>query len=435
MPWFRKRLSAARVAALARRAEEYAAGPADPSARLAFQLDGFNRCWRDIIEYVQYYKKMAADGRAPREFESWDQVLATLPAVDRPFLYQNFSALADTRRPAEYFRVTGGSTAAPVQLPAWNSERKQTAPDMWWGRSWYGIEPFDPLFLLWGHRHLLGTGWQGFKNARKRQLKDRVLGYTRFPAYDLSTPALHRAGQALERSRSAYMVGYSVALDRFARALQGRPLALKRPLKAVIGTAESFPFADSEQVVAAVFQAPAAMEYGAVETNLIAHTAPEGGYRAFWRNYFLEARERGPSGGFILRVTSLYPRGFPLLRYEIGDEIQAEAPGYGLAGFQRVLGRCNDYLEFPDGLKIHSEAITHSLSGVKELSGYQMVQEEGRLILRVTLREPLPAAQKDGIRRRLAQLHPALDPVEIEAVEALARTVAGKTPMVIRRPK
>jgi phenylacetate-coenzyme A ligase PaaK-like adenylate-forming protein len=306
---------------------------------------------------------------------------------------------------------------------------------MWRARNWFGIEPHDKLFLFWGHRHLLGTGWQGFKNARKRQLKDLTLGYLRFPAYDLSDPALHRAAEALEQSRADYVVGYSVALDRFARVNQGRELKLKRPLKAVIGTAESFPFSDSEQVIARVLRAPVAMEYGAVETNLIAHTAPEGRYRVFWRNYFLEALEQGPSSGLVLRITSLYPRAFPLLRYQIGDEIVAQRPAFGLTNFERVLGRCNDYLEFPDGFKVHSEAVTHSLSGVKELSGYQMVQAAGRLVLRVTLRAPLSEPERAGIRERLIKLHPAFEPVEIEEVGALERTIAGKTPMVLRKEK
>jgi len=303
---------------------------------------------------------------------------------------------------------------------------------MWMGRGWYNIEPGDKLFMIWGHRHLLGKGFQGWKNGKIRQVKDRMLGYTRFPAYDLSIEAMRRARHALQKSGAVYAIGYSVALDRFARANEGERMSLSPRLKAVIGTAESFPFSDSASLVERVFQAPAAMEYGAVETNLIAHSVPQGGFRAFWLSYFLEARERGPSGGYKLLLTSLYPRCFPLLRYDIGDEIELPAPAIGVASFNRVIGRCNDYLELDDGLKIHSEAITHSLSGVKAISGYQMVQEGKRLLLRLTLHDELDDAEKAGIRERLTRIHQSLAATEFEIVETLERTAAGKTPMVVR---
>jgi phenylacetate-CoA ligase len=431
MDWFARVLSASRAAARERRAAQYAPVLSE-SDRLGLQLQAFNRCWEEIQVGVPFYRRLVADGRAPRVFASWEEFTAVLPVTDRPFLYKHFSELADERRAPQYYRVTGGSTAAPIQLPAWKSELAAAGPDMWWGRSWYGIEPGDRLFLFWGHRHLLGTGWQGFKNAQLRRLEDRLRGYTRHPAYDLSGPALAAAGRALAASGAQYVVGYAVALDRLAREWRDRPLRLARPLKAVIATAESFPFADSAAVAAEAFAAPVGMEYGAVETNLIAHTEPAGDFRVFWRNYLLEAGEPGPSGGRVLRVTSLFPRCFPLIRYEIGDEIVTERPGLGLERFARVLGRCNDYLEFPDGLRLHSEVVTHCLSGVKEISGYQMAQTEGRLVLRLTLRGPLGDAEKDGIRSRLGRLHPRLAAAEIEVVDALERTIAGKTPMIVR---
>jgi phenylacetate-coenzyme A ligase PaaK-like adenylate-forming protein len=391
-----------------------------------------NACWREIRARVPFYKRLVEEGAAPTRFDSWDQYLAALPVVDKSMVYRNYSELADPSRRPDYQRITGGSTASPVQLPAWNSEVSVTEPDMWMGRGWYNIDPGDRMFMIWGHRHLLGKGFQGWKNAKMRQIKDRLLGYTRFPAYDLSLEAMRRARHALQESGAAYAIGYSVALDRFARANEDAPIPLSPRLKAVIGTAESFPFADSSSLVGRVFQAPVAMEYGAVETGLIAHTVPEGGFRAFWLTYFLEAMERGTSGGYKLRVTSLYPRCFPLLRYDIGDEIELPAPAIGVASFSRVIGRCNDYIEFDDGLMIHSEAITHSLSGVSALSGYQMVREGKRLILRLTLRGALDDAEKAGILERLAKIHPTLGDTEFEVVKALEQTTAGKTPMVIR---
>jgi phenylacetate-coenzyme A ligase PaaK-like adenylate-forming protein len=266
-----------------------------------------------------------------------------------------------------------------------------------------------------------------------RQLKDHAFGYKRFPAYDVSAQAMRRAGKELQKSNADCVIGYSVALDRLARVHQGDGLSLEKEPKAVIASAESFPFDDSKDLLASVLKAPVAMEYGTVETRLIAHTVPDGGYSAFWLNYFLEALDQGPSGGYILRLTSLYPRCFPLIRYEIGDEIEVDRPGIGITSFKRVIGRCNDYIELENGLKIHSEAVTHCLSGFAAISGYQMVQQADGLKLKLTLRDDLGRAGKESIRESLIKIHQSLSIVEIEVVKALEQTATGKTPMVIRR--
>ena len=91
-------------------------------------------------------------------------------------------------------RTTGGSTSEPIQLAAWKSELDYANADVWLARSWFGIDPGDKLFLIWGHSHQLGRGIPGKVNAIRREMKDVVLGYHRASAYDLSEKAMRRAG-------------------------------------------------------------------------------------------------------------------------------------------------------------------------------------------------------------------------------------------------
>jgi phenylacetate-coenzyme A ligase PaaK-like adenylate-forming protein len=340
-------------------------------------------------------------------------------------------------RPPEIRKMTGGSTAEPVQIPKWRSEIAATRGNFWRGRSWYGIDPGDRLFLLWGHSHLLGTGLRGLVNARRQQLSDLALGYCRFSAYDMRPEAMEAAVRRLIAFRPDYVLGYSVALDRLADAAEEHSGALQAlRLKAVIATAESFPSEASAPRIERIFGCPVAMEYGAVETPALAHTRPEGGFQVFWRSYLVEAERRGKR--WALRVSSLFPRCLPLFRYEIGDEVELDvgSPDHvvGVTRFERLVGRCNDHIELPDGALIHSEAISHAVRPCPNVGAYQLLQEGSSLRLRFTARRELAPEEVRGLRERLRAIDPGLTAIVLERVEALEQTLAGKTPMILSRP-
>jgi phenylacetate-coenzyme A ligase PaaK-like adenylate-forming protein len=378
-----------------------------------------------------------ATGRLPTRFASWEEFATRLPVATRAFVQKEGARLASAARAADWQRTTGGSTSEPVQLPAWHDERRAAHADLWRARDWYGLTPASPLFLLWGHSHLLGTGWQGWLNARRREVLDRMLGYHRFSAYDLRDDAMRAAGDALLRARPAYLLGYSVALDRLARVNASRAAAMRAlGLRAVIGAAEAFPSPDSAARLRELFGCAVAMEYGSVETQLLAHTHPDGGYVVMADSYVLEAeplahdRQRAR-----VRVTSLTPRAFPLVRYDLGDEIEfddAPAPHGPVYRFARVVGRCNDYVPLRDGAQIHSEAITHAVRGCAEVLGYQLVQRGDALRLDYLAAAELSAAAGGAVRATLARIHPLLGATELRRVPALQQTRAGKTRMIVR---
>jgi phenylacetate-coenzyme A ligase PaaK-like adenylate-forming protein len=415
--------------------DRYAAarGPADQHA---VQLELLNRSWRDAREHVQFFAALARERRLPERFEHLEEFVERVPASGRETIQTHRAQLISALRPPDRWSATGGSTAQPIQIARWKSELAQTRANAWLGRSWYGVEPDDRLFLLWGHSHLLGTGVRGWFNARRRALEDRLLGYYRFSAYDIRDEAMAAAVERILSFRPAYLLGYSVALDRLARAAQARRTQLHAlGIKAVIATAEGFPYPDSAERVSDAFGCPVAMEYGAVEALDLAYTHPSGGYRLFWRSYFAEAERRGER--WVLRLTSLYPRSMPLVRYEIGDELElgADAPDRAIAltRFERLFGRCNDYVELADGTRLHSEVFSHAVRPCAAIRGYQAVQSAQELRLHVLADADVPAGELSGLRQRLAKIHAGLAEIPIERVSELARSIAGKTPMVIRR--
>src|SRR6185437_12467828 len=102
-------------------------------------------------------------------------------------------------------------------------------------------------------------------------------------------------------------------------------------------------------------------------------------------------------------VTSLYPRCFPLVRYDMGDEIEVEdtqSPAEGVLRFRAVIGRCNDSIRLGDGSTVHSEAFSHAVRQEREVRGFQVIADG--IVLRLDiLAEQLTPALDAGIRSRL----------------------------------
>ncbi len=406
--------------------------------KLEWQLERFNEIWKRISTYVPFYTKLVRRHKLPRVVRDWDSFIHEFPVITREIVQGQGQQLTSRERRPEWLRVTGGSTAQPIQLAAWHSEDRITEKDMWLARRWYGVKPSDKCFLIWGHSHLLGTGVRGMANRLKRQILDKLLGYYRFSAYDLSREKLRRAARTLMAFRPRYLIGYSVALDLFRQANEDLVDSFNDlGLQLAIGTAESFPNPESPSKLSALLGCHVGMEYGSVETGLIAHTTPGGIYRTFWGTNFIEASEQDSKGRRRVLITSLYPRCFPLIRYDIGDEIEGlekseTETAYGISQFSRVVGRCNDYVELRDGSRIHSEVFSHCVRDIKEIKGYQVVQMDTKKRIDLVTSVPLTYAIEEKVRSRLAKIHPELTEVEFERVKVLKRTLAGKTRMVIR---
>jgi len=417
---------------LAAYASLYATGGVDVGAE---QLARLNAGWADSLRRSPWARAQRTRLNLPDRFEDWATFERLIP-VQRKADLRAVVAMSGGEAADVDWRSTGGTMAQPMRLPVFASEAEVAALDIWLGRGRLGISASDRLFLIWGHSHIFGVGLRGAVGRLRRRISDWALGYTRWNAYRLAPDDLDRAADALLRSGARYVVGYASALDRFARANQGRAAALHRlGLAAVIATAEGFPRADSREVVEACFGCPVVMEYGAVETGPIAYQRPSGGYDVFWAHHRLEMLDAGsPGADREMAVTSLYPRALPLLRYALGDLIQSPAGvDRGLTEFLAVAGRCNESVILPDGAVIHSEAFTHAIRDVPGIRAYQIVRRQagGLPSIRYESEAPLTPILVLTLRQRMGRVHPLLSAVDTEWVIAIPPSIAGKHRMVI----
>ncbi|MDC3315653.1 hypothetical protein OAV81_02785 [Candidatus Thioglobus sp.] len=404
-----------------------------------FQLRMLNRTWKYAIENILYYKKIHALGDIPTRFKTIKEYTNAVPFLDKAIIKNNYKEIFDHHQKFDLMRITAGSTSQPIQMPAWKSEFEYLKLSNSLGRKWYDISPGDKLFLFWGHAHLLGHGFSGFINGLKRSVKDKIQNYVRYSCYDLTEKNLLMAGDAIIRTNPLYIIGYSSALDQLARANIKRKHEFARlNIKVVIGTGENFPFSDSRDVISNVFGSPVAMEYGSVETNLIAHTMPHSRYQVFWKDYLLEKIGERDTSEVV--VTSLYPRMTPLIRYKLGDEISFDDLSIfskcnsSVIQFSEVVGRCNNPVILPSGRKLHSEVVSHLVRDESSIKAYQFLCHKDRIELNIILNDN--SFVFNDLRNRLNHKANKIDKelalhLIVNNTTKLEQSLSGKVPTVV----
>ncbi len=424
--WFRRR---------AGQVDKFYEAKRSPADIRKWQLARFNDLWRTIAQNSPYYMHLKRQGQIPVRFADWNEFSEKLPVLTRETASRFADDMRTSSRRADYRRITGGSTSEPIRLPAWNTEDRITGLDSWRGRSWFGVDASNRLFLLWGHSHLLGEGFGRWLGGKWRAIKDLGFGYCRYSAYDLSETGLRKAAQALLRFRPSYIIGYSVALHRLAHVNQQLQNAFHDlNLKVVIATGESFPLPESSALIARIFGCPVAMEYGAVETGIIAHQRPDSRFQIFWANYFVEGIEskRWP-GCYELLVTTLYPRLVPLIRYRIGDLVCGNPSATEFdQTLEKVVGRCNDGVLIGGNAFVHSEAFSHVLRDVVEIQAFQIIQKgAGEIIVNYIADRTLTNKIEVRLHRRFEKVDKRLKVDRFHRVGRLQESVSGKTKRVV----
>ena len=255
------------------------------------QLEKIREIWSDVVVDVPYYGKLVASGHAPAEITCWDDFYR-IPVLTREVLQYRREEFVRRSGPPDLWRMTGGSTGNPVKFGVWNTEDEviRVLKLVLWAR--VGYVPADRLFLIWGHSHLLGTGWRRHWNHFLRKAKDVVLGYKRVDAYSLSRERCEQYAGELLRYRPAGLIGYSAVLDYFVRSLpdwHGRFRDLG--LKFVMPCAEPAPKEDSFELLGRIFGCPVIQEFGGVDFGHVGMKLGEEPFEVFGEENFVEVAE------------------------------------------------------------------------------------------------------------------------------------------------
>ena len=187
-------------------------------------------------------------------------------------------------------------------------------------------------------------------------------------------------------------------------------------------------------------------DFYATTEGLFGHECPEGSMHLFDDMCIAENVDEDyrpvPPGevGSRLLVTNLFNLTQPLIRFEVTDLVAVEPEpcpcGRTLTRLRSLEGRAEDVLRL-GGVDVHplQFALVTADPDVRE---FQVVQQGEALRLRVCLRDgagEAPARLRARVGARLEELGVPRPSVEVETVDALERSPAGKLQVVVAGPR
>lgn len=392
------------------------------------QLGLLQAAWADATRDIPYYRRLASENRAPAVITDWHDVSA-MPVLTRQILQDHAREFIRDSGPPQSFMKTAGSTGEPLRLGMNQAERElmRIVKLVEWQS--LGYTASSHLFLIWGHGHLLGTGWRGRLNHARRKLTDAYLGYQRVDAYRLDPQSCREHAEALIRFKPIGLISYASALDLFARyttEFRDRFRALN--MKFVLSTAEAPPRPDTFARLQDLFGCPVVQEYGGAEFGQAAFDRGTGKFEVYPDLNYVETDGADDVGDAPLLLTTLYPRYVPLIRYRVGDAVLGArrwSNGH-VFEFDAVAGRINDVIEITKGVFVHSVAVFHCIHQEPDVLGIQMVLNDDGVDILLIARDGDRPAMERRIRGRLAQVDPALATARLQYAEDLLVTRAGK---------
>jgi len=147
---------------------------------------------------------------------------------------------------------------------------------------------------------------------------------------------------------------------------------------------------------------------------------------------------RGVYGDKLL-ITVLFNRTQPLIRYELDDSVRlATDPclsGHPFALIDAIQGRVEEVLSFPGvaGGVVNVQPLVFSrIMDMLPVSGWQVVQEaDGLKVLLSGMRGAFEDEMlADTLRQELAEQGAIIPRVEVQRVESIPKTAAGKAPLI-----
>ena len=386
---------------------------------------------------VPYYRHQWETRRRLGYRGSWEQ-LENWPILSKEILRTNGQAfVADDRKPRRMFRErTSGTTGKPLDL--WRcSDTVETlyAISELRERRWYGVSVRDRWAML---------GGQLVVAAENRKppfwVWNAALNQLYMSTFHLSSAFIPSYVDALESYDVKYLWGYPSSLLVLAQEVLNLGRAPLR-MSVVITNAEPVT-ADQREIISEAFGCPVRETYGMAEM-VTAGSECQAGRLHQWPEIglvevLMDAADApvapGESGRLI--GTSLLNTEMPLIRYEVGDRASSTLPagrcgcGRTLPALQHIEGRMNDLILTPDGRSVYWLNPVFYGVPVRESQIIQETIDQLRVLV-----VPAPGFRAEVARSIVERLQARLGQVrvEIQSVESIPRTAAGKFRAVVNR--
>jgi phenylacetate-CoA ligase len=418
-----------------------------PRERLErFQQERLNELLRYAAERSPFWRERVPGGGPVR--------LADLPVLTKPELMERFDDLVTDRRLrlddllrhldeidddalylGEHRVMTSSGSSGRKAVFVYDRAAWSRIVAMFLRRSqWIGITPRFPRLRM----ALIGGG--SATHMSQRGARTLGVGLHRMCALSVTQPLPELVTRLNEFRPEAINVYPSVAALLAEEQRAGR---LTLELESLSTSSEPLSPALRERLEHAFGVRPS--NFYATTEGLYGHECPEGSMHLFDDMCIAENADEDyrpvPPGevGSRLLVTNLFNRTQPLIRFEVTDLVAVEPEpcpcGSSLMRLRSLEGRAEDVLCL-GGVRVHPLQFG-LVTADPDVREFQVVQQGESLRLRVALRNgasDAPARLQARVGARLAELGVPRPSVEVETVDALERSPAGKLQVVVAAP-
>lgn len=377
--------------------------------------------YRDLMEAA---KVRPEDIRTPAD-------LVRLPVVDKKMFRQNYPerVVRETHTPS-YESCTSGSTGDPFRFRV---DRE----------TWGLCRASFLLALQWAGWNLGEPQLQFGMNLRRdlaRRWKDRALRCHYVSAYDLSPGRLDQHLETLDRYRLRHVWGYPGSV--YCLACRALEKGWNRPLRSVVTWGDNL-HPHYRTAIERAFGTSVCDTYGCGEGMQVAAQCKAGTYHIHMLDVIVEFVDGDgqpvPPGtvGDIL-LTRLHPGPMPFVRYRVGDigvggAGRPCACGRGFQAMESIAGRDAEIVTTPAGNRLIVHFFTGIMEHFPEVAEFQVRQTAvDALVLRIVPGQGFTPDTSAAILKRIRDLGAADMKTEVELVDEIPLTPAGKRRFVIR---
>ncbi len=364
--------------------------------------------------------------------------LARLPTMNKRDARDNVDQLVWREAPGGIFKyTTGGSSGEPLIFYFGRTRQASDAAGRMRARRWWGLQPGDREAYLWGAPVELN------KTDRIKTLRDRLVNQLVLNAFAMSPERMDGYLDALQAWQPRCVYGYASSVALLAAHAEARQRPLRMPgLRVVCTTGEPL-YPHQRELIARVFGAPVANEFGSRDIGFTAHEAPGGQMLLMSESHLVEVLDAagqpvapGEAGEAV--ITGLTSAAQPFIRYRTGDVLRVSAEpaagGQGLHVIAEVTGRQTDFVVAADGRVMHALAVIYVLRAVPGIAQFKCIQHaldrmEVQIVPNAEWNEAAHAAVVAGLRARLGDaLH-----VEVRMLDDIPPEASGKHRYVVSR--
>lgn len=402
----------------------------------ALQLHRLSKLLKTALAHSPWHARRIQEAGIDPEHLTWDDFYR-LPLMTKEDARRHGDEMVWRNAPGGVYRyTTGGSTGEPLIFYFGRKRQAADAACRIRARRWWGVEVGEREVLLWGAPVELN------QTDRLKTLRDRLCNQLLLNAFEMSAARMDEYLRLLERFQPRILYGYASSLALLAKHAKERGHRPNLPeLKVVFATGEPI-YPHQREIIAKVFGAPVANEYGARDAGLIALESPAGQLLVNSEWILLEiVNEQGqplPTGetGEVV-ITNLASEVQPFIRYRTGDRARASAEpcrqGRGLQVLEAVTGRSTDFIVRPDGTVMHALALIYILREVPGICQFKIIQKTQTLFHILIVPEPggWEPARLTVIRQGLQRCLGTEAHIHIELVEHIAAERSGKYRYVV----